>query len=250
MDLSVISIARGGLHRDPALPDRAHSWDYGTASARSTFSVGTVDYEVDRWGVVHQSDLCVTQVYDYEYVHSRYDLLPDHGAAISWLRAGFIIGVIGQPLNVLDIGYGNGEFLHAIGQYGTRCYGCDISGYRLPEGCEPVDWDCVMLRPWSLVTLFDSLEHMPAIEWMRSIDARYVAITVPWYHPQKGLDWFASWKHRRPGEHLHHFSPSSLVRWMSHCHYDVLSVAPVEDAIRKPDGVLPNTFTAVFRRSE
>jgi hypothetical protein len=205
-------------------------------------------YRFDAHGVLHQVDPRSLTRYDVDYVKSRYDTLPDRGARMSFLRAGFIIGATGRIAHsVLDVGYGNGSFLRCMGSLGAKCAGLDISGYPVPEGCRRARISDLCAH-WDLVTMFDSLEHMPDLEFLRHMPARFVAVTAPWFHVKQGLDWFASWKHRRPGEHLHHFSPESLRELMHSCGYRQIVSAPIEDAIRKPEGNLPNTVTSVFAR--
>ena len=97
------------------------------------------------------------------------------------------------------------------------------------------------------MTLFDSLEHIPDLGFIEEIGAKWIAITAPWY---PGPAKFAEWKHRRPGEHLHHFTPESLMRFMRNCEYKAEIIGEtLEDALRPPDaGMEHNTFTALYRR--
>ena len=209
-------------------------------------------YETDEFGVVHQQDLTVRERYDVEYVRSRYDTIPEKVREMSMLRAGFILGATGagKLRSVLDIGYGNGDFLRVMHEaFGADCYGLDVSGYPVPDGCRQLEWAGVMGRHFQLVTLFDSLEHMPSLEVLDYLDCGFLAVTAPCFHPDLGADWFRAWKHRRPGEHLHHFSPDSLTGLMASKGYRLLVVDSIEDALRgsAPDGTW-NTFTSVFER--
>jgi hypothetical protein len=216
----------------------------------SKFKVDGVGYVVDAYGVIRQDPPIITQQYDAEYIHDRYDSLPDHGSAMSYLRTGFVIGALGSvPGSVLDIGYGNGGFLRVMRDYGTSCFGYDISGYPLPEDCKVLTWEQVIGKCFDVVTLFDSLEHFENPECIFKIDALYYVITVPYCHIRNnGLQWFEGWKHRRPGEHISAYDPVSLVAWMKSHDYEHIQNAPVEDIIRISDYGIPNTFTAVFKR--
>src|SRR5437867_12293806 len=73
---------------------------------------------------VFQTDLRVTQTYDREYVASRYDLYPTT-TPLAYLRAGLALAFMQDchHATVLDVGYGNGAFLKAIGQNGLVTYG-------------------------------------------------------------------------------------------------------------------------------
>jgi hypothetical protein len=211
----------------------------------SQFEVEGVRYVMDRWGVVRQADLSVTQTYDLEYVRVRYDALPDHGRAMSYLRAGFIIGALRSiPGSILDFGYGNGDFLAVMRDYGCECYGYDISGYPLPKGVYCSDWASVVNRKWGLMSFFDSLEHLESIDFLAALQAYAIVVTAP-YMPLNGN--FASWKHRRPGEHLRHFTPMALTLMMRDYGYRLMVCRSLEDVIRKSDRK-GNTFTAVYRK--
>ena len=205
-------------------------------------------YVTDQFGVVRECGKAQAK-YDCEYVNSRYNTLPDHGDQMSWLRIGYIIGAIGGiPANCLDVGYGNGSFLRCLARYGVICSGYDVSGYPVPDGCRrAVEGD--IFRDWELLSFFDSLEHFWDIGFVVNLRARYVAITAPHYHPYMGEAWFEAWKHRRPGEHLHHFSPQTLRRLMKYVGYQQIITARIEDGLRGGgEGGIQNIFTSVFRR--
>jgi hypothetical protein len=53
-----------------------------------------------------------------------------------------------------------------------------------------------------------------------------------------------TWKHYKAGEHLHYFSPESLGRLVGK---PLLVESKVEDAIRCPEGVEQNIYTAIYR---
>ena len=106
----------------------------------------------------------------------------------------------------------------------------------------------IMAQDWEAVTFFDSLEHIHSLDFMLSIRARHVVITAPWCHEGPQGAWFREWKHRRPHEHLHHFRPYTLQRFMARCGYEMLWFGSPEDIIRLADDDLANTFTAVFRK--
>ena len=52
------------------------------------------------------------QNYDKEYVDIRYNSYGEKGLQMSYLRLGFILGALKHtPSSILDVGYGNGDFL-------------------------------------------------------------------------------------------------------------------------------------------
>lgn len=208
------------------------------------FVVDGIAYLVDSKGVVRQENREITQKYNIDYVKQRYDTLPDRGRGMSMLRAGYIIGALGYvPHKILDIGYGNGGFLAIMREYGSKCYGYDITGYPIPEGCTSATWGDVLENVWSLICMFDSLEHMPNLEFIGALRTSIMVITAPW-KPQDGN--FRSWKHRRVGEHIYHFDPNSLDLFMQSYGYHRMQYHAIEDIIRK-DGK-NNTFTAIFQK--
>ena len=205
-----------------------------------------MNYVTDAFGVVHQDPPIVTKEYTAEYIEEAYASMPERVEMMSWLRTGFVIGAIGIPASVLDVGYGNGGFLKAMQSLGSLCYGCDISGYPLPEGCEELSWPEVLDSRFALVTFFDSLEHIESLEFLSQLKAERVVITAPYYREEA----FPTWKHRKPGEHLHHFTPESLKRLMEHMGFSRVKTVDLEDCIRGRLDGQQNTFTSIFLPEE
>jgi hypothetical protein len=209
------------------------------------FKVGDHEYQQDEFGVVHQLPPFDMPSYDVEYVRSRYDTIPELVSCMSHLRAGYVIANCRNLVSVLDVGYGNGSFLKVMKEYGVHCAGTDVTEYPVPEGCERVSWVDVMKRHWGLVTFFDSLEHFIDLGWMKYLRAEFVAVTAPFMPPREML---AEWKHLRPGEHLHHFDPFTLEKWMKSIGFVQVARSNIEDIIRKSENGRMNTFTSIFKR--
>lgn len=207
-------------------------------------------YSVDEFGVVHEVDPIPIK-YNLKYVQERYDTLADRGLKMSFLRLGVLLSQVpGDVSSVLDVGYGNGSFLDACASVGIKTFGTDVSGYPL-EGSRHT----FLENPWSkriqyhVVTFFDSLEHIPDLSFIGRIQARFIMISVPWFHPSLGEEWFLRWKHRRPGEHLHHFSEGSVVRFFNSFGYREKLVCSVEDCLRPREAKsIPNILTCVFEK--
>ncbi len=218
---------------------------------RGVVDLGDARYSVDHFGVVHQDPPTITQVYDIEYVRQRYDSIPEIVHEMSFLRSGFIKGVVGDYKSILDVGYGNGDFLRTQrlwNLHNVMRFGTDISGYPIPEACTFLSWEQLPACHFDVACFFDSFEHVPDHKFMEWLNANWLVFTIPWFHMELGLDWFRQWKHRRPGEHIHHFYPDSLTRMLGHYGYRFVASQDLEDGIRRVRNGHENTFTAVYKR--
>jgi len=217
------------------------------------FEIDGIGYVVDAHGVVHQEPPKITQRYDREYVETRYCSIPEGVRNMSFLRIGFIVGIVRSFSTVLDIGYGNADFLALWQQWKSwniEPWGFDVSGFPLPEGCKQATEREALRggRKWDVVTFFDSLEHFRDLDFLHEMQARHVVVTAPWCHYDRlGEEWFGQWKHRRPGEHIHHFNPVSLSLMMEAHGYEFMCNLTLEDGIRQPTNSHENTFTAVYK---
>ena len=101
-----------------------------------------------------------------------------------------------------------------------------------------------------VVTFFDSLEHLPDLSFLRDLKASRIVVTVPWCHANEmGLEWFRTWKHRKPDEHLWHFDlPALLGTMRDHGWLSMKYAGHPEDEVRGSLNGLGNTLTAVFVR--
>lgn len=199
-------------------------------------------------GALMSIDRTVRANYDHEYV-AKYEALPQE--SMSALRvytvATRLPDVLHNESRILDVGCGTGAFLREAHKAnpGLRLHGYDVSPYPLPEFVKVVpDW---IDHEWDLVTFYDSLEHFVDLSWLKRLRTRSAVVSVPWYHPQMGSDWFARWKHHKPGEHLWYFTPETLIRTMAQANLWPCYVAAPEDLIRKGEGNLPNILTICFR---
>jgi hypothetical protein len=166
---------------------------------------------------------------------------------MSYLRLGFLLGALDEPVKkVLDVGYGNGDFLDVAKHYFPECSGFEVNGCTIPEGCEFIH--DIYKEEFDVVCFFDVLEHFDNIYDIKRLSTKYIYISVPECH-FVSEDWFESWKHRRPDEHLWHFSKDSLRAFMEEIGYSLLTYSNVEDAIRKPEDDLPNILSGVFKKS-
>ena len=200
------------------------------------------NYEINQDGIIYQVNKKEQLDLDYYKSYNSYGELSNY---ISYLRLGNIIGSIGRvPDSILDFGYGNGSFLKSCNNVISTCYGFDISGYQLPEGCERID--DIYSNVFDVITFFDSLEHVDDIEFVKDLQCNYICISVPHCHNYSD-EWFDRWKHRRPDEHLWHFNEQSLVTFMRRMGYSLIASSNLEDTIRKSEEET-NILTCMFKK--
>ncbi|RWA58376.1 class I SAM-dependent methyltransferase [Mesorhizobium sp.] len=211
------------------------------------------NYELDGFGVIHQIDFTPIE-YDKQYI-SYYEDLSDRTIKLGYQRLGWVLGVTGEiPRSVLEIGYGTGTFIEAAKITGVAdCAGCDIARFPLPQGVRFVDWDEALAGSWDLVAMFDVLEHIPDLSFLGRLQARHLAIAVPYCRWRElgveGDAWFRSWRMRLPDEHLHHFDRDSLVALLAHHGFECVTLNSFEDGIRlRPGEAGPNILSGFFRK--
>jgi len=185
--------------------------------------------------------------YNESYAKDRYDSYGELSNYMSFLRYGYIKGLVNFN-SILDIGYGNGDFLDVCKRT-TRCYGHDISGYPIPEGCVFLDFNECLEIPIDVVTFFDSLEHFEDIEFVKKLNTKFVVISVPECHYFSD-EWFKEWKHRRPDEHLYHFNKESLKDFMLEMGFELVQFSNVEDIIRDNGHAYSNILTGFFKNNK
>jgi hypothetical protein len=200
------------------------------------------NYVKDDFGVIHQ--VKKNEFFkDYGVERNNYGEVSNY---LSYLRLGFIQGTL--PVDnfstVLDVGFGNGDFLRACQKYFKVCAGYDLFYDYLPEGC--VKEESLHNNYYDVVTFFDSLEHFDDIKVLDKIKCKYVVISVP-NCISDDPEWFMNWKHRRPDEHLHHFSANSLCLFLNSQGYSIHTISYFEDTIRKSPGV-NNILTVVAEK--
>jgi len=194
-------------------------------------------------GVIKQVE-CKPIQYGLEY-SSNYNKLGEVGKRMSYLRLGYLLGVLDfKPNSILDIGYGNGDFLEACVNTIPLCYGQDVSPYPVPNGATKVDSLDVEV---DVITMFDVLEHWENIYDIQHLKCKYLYISVP-NCDYKSKEWFTSWKHRKPDEHLWFFDKDSLIRFMNEVGFECVASSYVEDIIRKDPANNPNILTAIFKK--
>lgn len=204
------------------------------------------NYEITEDGIIKQINITPFN-YDIDYSDSRYSIFNDRGNILN-LRLGYIIGSIGKiPHSLMDVGYGNGDFLDSCKNFIPNLYGNDIPpSYPLSQGIKFVE--NITEQEVEVITFFDSLEHFPDIEFVKDLKCKYVVISLPWC--TNGLDdtWFENWKHRKPDEHLYHFDEKSLEKFMNRQGFKMINYCNLEDKIRIDQNLSPNILTACFQK--
>ena len=203
------------------------------------------NYQINDDGVIYQVDKEPIS-YGEDYVKNSYVVYEPLPTYMGYLRLGNIIGSIGKvPDSILDVGYGNGSFLKVCKDIVSNCYGFDVTNYPVPEGCNLVN--DLFSESYDVITFFDSLEHFENIEFVKDLKCNYVCVSVPNCH-YKDDEWFRTWKHRRPNEHLWHFNQESLSNFMKRMGYTLISSSNIEDTIRKNNTEDFNILTSVFKK--
>lgn len=202
------------------------------------------NYERLNNGVIKQKQIFTSIDYGVEYSTTRYDAYGELTNYMSYLRYGYLIGSIGRiPDSLVDVGYGNGSFLSVCRNSITNCYGYDVSSYPIPDNCIRLD---NLDAFFDVICFFDSLEHFHDITFVENLNCNYICISVPECHYISD-QWFNSWKHRRPDEHLWHFNLNSLNNFMQECGFQVISSSNIEDIIRKPNTEYSNILTCIYK---
>jgi hypothetical protein len=184
--------------------------------------------------------------YDVEYVDTRYNSYGELSKRMSYLRYGYIVGCLGFiPDSIIDVGYGNGDFLSVCKESIKNCYANDVSNYPVPKGV--IFIDDIKSKEVDVITFFDSLEHFQDINFVKELNTRYIVISLPWCHYHSD-EWFKNWKHRREDEHIWHFDSNSLINFMMEMGYEKISTSNIEDMIRKSSDENKNILTGVFKK--
>lgn len=184
--------------------------------------------------------------YGFDYSNA-YNNLGELGMQMAYLRLGYLLGKINSNIeSLLDVGYGNGCFLRAASKKIPQCYGNDLTQEYLPP--ENVTFvDSIFDRHYSVITMFDVLEHFSNIYDIEHLKCDYLYVSMPWCHYHSD-EWFMNWKHRKPDEHLYHFNGTSLVNFMEEIGFKPVDISNIEDCIRTPIDGDSNILSGIFKK--
>ena len=77
--------------------------------------------------------------YGFNY-SDNYNSFKPLSMQMSYLRLGYLLGNLSFiPQSILDIGYGNGDFLTVTSNIIPNCYGYDVSDYPVPNNITKLD---------------------------------------------------------------------------------------------------------------
>lgn len=192
-----------------------------------------------------QRNLTVGVVYDAEYVRARYGRIPARLWDLAGRRVRVLSAFAPPPARLLDFGCGVGAVVGAARAAGYDAYGHDLAPVSGVPAAPPD------AGPWDAVTFFDVLEHLPdPAGVVQALSPTWVMVSVPWCHYPDKPDWFMGWRHRRPGEHLHHWNRATLDAFFAGLGYSPLMHSSFEDQYRPhPDQPEPNVLSAIYRRA-
>lgn len=206
------------------------------------------NYEILENGVIRQKKIRKEiRKYNKEYIDESYNKYGIKGHQMAGLRLGYLVDKIGRiPNEILDVGYGNGDFLNLCKYTIKNTFGHDITDYPLPKGVKFID--NIFSKKFDVVCFFDVLEHFEDISFVKKINCNYIYISVPWCHNFSD-EWFLNWKHRREDEHLWHFNKESLEKFFIEMGYTLLCSTNIEDLIRTNNSSYENILTCIFKKN-
>lgn len=203
------------------------------------------NYELLQSGIVRQKKIKKSLSAQTDYL-KHYKNIENKVDKMSFLRLGYLFGVINKPFSLLDIDYMTGSFLKQASAVIPNCYGYDLDNNPLPENAIRVN-NC-NTRYYDVITLFDTLEHYTNLDFISKLRCTYIVITVPECHDAADTEWFISWKHRRPDENIYHFSKIALTKFMAMSGYIAVSISNIEDIIRGNLNGKSNILTGIFKK--
>jgi len=158
--------------------------------------------------------------YDLEYYENMLREYSKTAEEISKIRWDWIKEL--DPRVVLDYGSGVGWF-RAWRPKGVQVYSYDVADYP-QTGVELVIYD--------IVCFWDVLEHISDFAVIEPILAlaKNVAITLPLMPKGERFD---TWKHFKPGEHLHYFTEATLNALFSRYGFELIKAGKTERPPRK-----------------
>jgi hypothetical protein len=187
-------------------------------------------YEIDRFGVINQTD---HKPFKYDPGYAGIYDSPEYtrgSEILQAMRYGFICSAHGRPINsIADCGYGNGAFMKFVKQQVPYVYGFDVTGVQV-DGC----YILPELVKADVLCFWDCLEHIADLSFIKDLPHETIAVSLPYCHFfTQGLEWFNDWKHRKPDEHVHHFTEFSLTLLMDSMGWKTVSISQHEDVIRQ-----------------
>ncbi|HKA00483.1 MAG TPA: class I SAM-dependent methyltransferase [Candidatus Solibacter sp.] len=154
----------------------------------------------------------------------------------TWRRRRLLRKYAGRGGRLLDVGSGEGDFVHAATQDGWEAAGVEIhrtasaSQHRVFPSLE----EAGMLAPFRCITLWHVLEHVPdpraqLIQLRAALERDGVIIVaVPDFGGAQARIFGSNWLHLDVPRHLHHFTQSGLTHLFELTGFDVVRVSNQE----------------------
>lgn len=213
---------------------------------QTAFTSHGYDYGIDKHGVVTQLNP-KPFVYDPEY-SAIYDN-PEYtrqSELLQAMRLAFVNAAHGRPVMTLqDIGYGNGAFMKFAVKNVIDVTGHDITGLQI-DGFKCLPY----LNRSDVKTMWDVLEHYHELKFLSFLECETLCISLPYCHyHSRGQEWFdTKYKHRKPNEHIRHFTPDSLISTLRSHGWECIAISHHEDIVRKSTHGLENIISAAFKK--
>jgi len=196
-------------------------------------------YQCARCGHLCQLPPAISVTYNGNYV-GQYRRM-ETCASMSYLRLGAVKAFCAAG-TLLDVGYGSGDFVKLALKAGYDAYGVDVHGVD----CGVRERSMLERVRWDVVTFFDSLEHFANLDMVKQLveRAQTVVVSMPKVPDPRTAETLKSWRHYKPGEHLHYFCYRSLDCFMRP--KQLLSRSDLEDVIRGKRAGAQNIFTSIY----
>mgnify|MGYP003126121204 CR=1 FL=1 len=190
-------------------------------------------YTTDDFGVIHQVNPQHFK-YDSEYIDTyKTPAYREASALLMGIRLGsvysnYISKFKSFPSSILDIGYGDGSFLKSSDSLISSCYGYDVTNEPLPPSITKVD-ELNDSSHYDIITMWDVYEHLHDLDIINKLNFDLICFSMPDVSNKN----FEEWKHRKPNEHIHHFTPQSLTNLMNSFNLVPIHLSWQEDTVRK-----------------
>ncbi|WP_276483573.1 hypothetical protein [Paraflavitalea pollutisoli] len=192
------------------------------------------EYAVMETGAIKQTN---PQPFIYDAAYSAIYDSPERVALsnqLQGLRYVFATTAHGKRIRSLtDVGYGNGAFMRYVQPLIPFVAGLDITDVPVPEGCHRLN----TYHSCDVITFHDCLEHFEDISFVEDLPCETLVVSLPYCHYHlRGKEWFANeYFHRKPNEHVWHFSGATLEVTMGRLGWKRIALSNHEDIVRKRD---------------
>jgi len=188
-------------------------------------------YRCDKCGLISSNIPPDKTMYDKSYCikYERY-ARTDIGNKIDEVRLDTVLSR--SDGSILDFGCGAGTFVIGCRMKGHKAQGFDINPHS--GFCDIT----ALFNGHQTVTFWDSLEHVADPKTIiKGLGARYIFISTPCTDDWPGpLPEIFNWHHYYPGEHVHYFNESSLLKLFEVCGYRVTTLHYRESEFRTSGG--------------